>query len=74
MKRSDIAIVLLIAAVSVGIAFFIAQTVLGNLTGETQKVKTIERIETSIEEPNTSIFNQDAINPAVEVQVGAGSE
>jgi hypothetical protein len=39
-------------------------------------VKTIDPIDSLIEEPSTEIFNKDAINPAVQVQInetGLGS-
>lgn len=69
MKKTDIAMIVLIAVVSVMIAFFVTRAIFGGSDTEVVKVKTIDRIESSIIEPDSKIFNSDAINPAVEVQI-----
>lgn len=69
MKKTDIAMIILIATVSVLIAFFVTRSLLGTSATESVKVKTIESIDATVQEPDTSIFNSDAINPAVEVQI-----
>lgn len=74
MKKSDIAMIVLIASVVMLIAFFGTRAIFGNVANENVQVKTIEKIDASITEPDTAIFNKDAINPAVEVQVGSGSQ
>ena len=74
MKKTDIAMVILIAAVSIMVAFFGTNAILGDAATEAQKVKTIEEISTTIEEPDPAIFNKDAINPAVEVQIAPKDE
>lgn len=69
MKKTDIAMIILIATTSVFISFFIAQAIFGNAGQGEAKVKTIDRIDSSIVEPSASIFNSNAINPAVSVQI-----
>lgn len=69
MKKTDIAMIILIATVSVLVAFFVTKSIFGASNEEEVKVKTVERIEASVQDPDTSIFNSDAINPAVEVQI-----
>ena len=69
MKRSDLAMIILIAAVSVGLAYFIANSVLGSITTQSVKVKTIDPITSLIEQPNVTVFNENAINPSVEVTI-----
>lgn len=69
MKKSDLAMLLLIASVSVMTAFFIAKSVIGDVSNETAKVKTIELIKPDIVSPDPEIFNKDAINPAVPVEL-----
>lgn len=61
--------IILIATVCVLGAFFITRSVLGDPGSETVNVKTVEQIEASITEPDPSIFNEDAINPAVQVEL-----
>lgn len=71
MKKSDIAMIILIASVSVLVAYFVASSVFGGLSGETARVKTIEPIDATIVEPSSDIFNKNAINPAVQVQINS---
>jgi hypothetical protein len=74
MKRSDIAMIVLISSISILVSFFAVRALFGETATENAKVKTIEKIDATIVEPDSSIFNKDAINPAVEVQVGSGSQ
>lgn len=74
MKKTDVAMIVLIAVVSVMVAFFVTRAIFGGSESEVITVKSIERIESTIIEPGEQIFNRDAINPAVEVQITPGSE
>jgi hypothetical protein len=74
MKKSDIAMVVLIASITMLIAFFSTQALFGGAANETVKVKTVDAIDSSIVDPDPAIFNEDAINPAVEVKVGSESK
>ena len=74
MKKADIAMIILIASVSVLVSYFVAKSIFGDVYSGTAKVKTIDKIDASIVEPSTEIFNKNAINPAVQVQInGTGS-
>ncbi|MFZ2125931.1 MAG: hypothetical protein WAV04_00260 [Candidatus Microsaccharimonas sp.] len=74
MKKTDIAMIVLIASVSILVSFFATQAIFGGAESESVKVKTVEKINADIVEPDPAIFNENAINPAVEVQVGSGSQ
>ena len=75
MKKTDIAMIVLIASTSVLISYFVAKSVFGDVYNGSAKVKTIQSIDASIIEPSSEIFNKNAINPAVQVQInGSGSE
>lgn len=74
MKKSDIVTVVLIASMSVIIAFFATNAIFENVASEEVTVKTIERIESSVVEPDERIFNEDSINPTVEVRIDSGDE
>lgn len=74
MKKTDIAMIVLIATASVLIAFFVTQAILGDAAEEDVTVKTIDKIESSITPPDPTIFNSNAINPAVEVQITPGNQ
>lgn len=73
MKKTDIAMIILIATISVLAAFFITRSIMGNPSEEEVKVKTIDRISGTITEPSDKIFNDDAINPAVKIEIGGDS-
>ena len=74
MKRTDVAMIILIATVCVLVAFFVTRAVVGTPSSDTVKVKTIEKIDASITPPDPAIFNKDAINPAVKVQINDGAQ
>ena len=73
MKKQDIASVILIAVISMLIAFVCANAVIGDPKDEVVKVPTIEKISGGIAEPNPEIFNARAINPTVPIVIGEGS-
>lgn len=71
MKKTDIAMIILIASVAVIGAFFVGNSLpFLKPSEEGVKVKTIDPITAEIEEPDPEVFNKDAINPTVEVVVG----
>jgi len=72
MKNSDVAAVILIASLSVLVAYFVADAVIGKPTSASVKVKTVAPISAEVQTPDQSIFNRDAINPTVEVLIGNG--
>jgi hypothetical protein len=74
MKKTDLAMIILIASVSVLVSYFVARSVFGDVYSGSAKVKTIEKISPDIVQPSSDIFNAGAINPAVQVEInGTGS-
>lgn len=70
MKQSDIGTLIVVASASVIVAYFTANAVIGSPTAEPQTVRTTTEITQNIVEPDSTIFNKDAINPTVEVVIG----
>ncbi len=71
MKKSDIAMIILIATISMGIAYAIAQQLpFLKLDENGVKVDTIEEISSTVVEPDSAAFSKDAINPTVQVVIG----
>ncbi len=71
MKKSDMAMILLIAAASVMVAFFVANSIpVLKPSDKGEKVKTIEPITAEVAQPSDRIFNKQAINPTVETIIG----
>ena len=61
--------IIFIASISVIVAYFVASSVFGNISRDAAKVKTIDPIDSTIVQPRPDIFNTNAINPAVQVQI-----
>jgi len=74
MKKTDIAMIVLIASISVLISYFVAKSIFGDVYSASAKVKTVDPISYKIEEPSSDIFNTNAINPAVQVQIKGTTE
>lgn len=74
MKKSDIAMLILIASLSVVIAFFIANSLpFLKVDQQSAKVPTVEAVPAGIGEesmPSTKVFNKRAINPTVKAVIG----
>lgn len=69
MKKTDLAMIVFIASISILIAYFVGNSIFGGITTKGEQVKTIDPISTSVQEPDPTVFNTNAINPAVEVQI-----
>lgn len=68
MKKSDIAMIILIASIGVIIAYFIASNLqFLHPPRDGVKVQTITKIEPTLESPSKEVFNSEAVNPTVEV-------
>lgn len=70
MKKTDIVTIATIALLSMGAAYFLADTMLGRPSNTSVKVKTVDKISPEVTEPDETVFNKNAINPTVEVIVG----
>lgn len=74
MKKTDLAMIVLIASVSVLIAFFVTRAIFGGSANAPTEYQTIDRIDPNLGEVNSTLFNENAINPAVEVQITPGKQ
>lgn len=74
MKKTDVAMIVLIASLSVLVAWFVAGSIPGlkNDDTKTVMVKTAEVISPTVAQPDSAVFNKNAINPTVEVTIGGG--
>lgn len=70
MKKNEIALLILIVAISVGVAYAIGQSIFGGATTKSVEVETVNEISADIEQPSKDIFNENAINPTVPVRIG----
>lgn len=69
MKKTDIAMIILIATIGVLVSFFVVRGVLGDTSSEPQSVQKVDAITPEMPEVSENIFNAKAINPSVEVEI-----
>ena len=75
MKKTDIAMIILIASISVVVAFFAASSIpFLQMPQRGTKVETVEKLSNTIYEPDSAVFNKEAINPAVETIIGQSQQ
>ena len=70
MKRTDIAMIIFTASMSMLLAYFVGNAVFGDAKNEPVSVKTADPIPGTVATPDERIFRPDAINPTVEVFIG----
>lgn len=75
MKKSDIAMIILIASISMVAAYFIVKSIpIFQASGQPKEVSTFQEINSDVAEPDKNVFNDQAINPTVEVFIGGNSQ
>ena len=70
MKKSDIAVLALIVSITLVISFLVVKGIFGEAQNEKVKVEKVEPISANLVAPSPSIFNRNAINPTVVIQIG----
>lgn len=70
MKKSDLALLALIVSLTLVISFLLVKALFGEATNVATKVEKAESISANLVEPSSAIFNKDAINPTVVIQIG----
>ncbi len=73
MKKTDIAMLLLIVGVSLGITYFAGNYVMKNKGGGVAQVEVVDDIKPDIVSPSDKVFNKDAINPTVPISVSGSN-
>jgi hypothetical protein len=70
MKKSDIALLALIVSLTLVISFLVVKGIFGEAKNESIKVEKAQPISASLVDPSPAVFNRDAINPTVVIQIG----
>ncbi len=70
MKNTDIAMIILVAAISVALSYFLGNAILGNPNDRVEEFSYIETVSGTVESPDPETFNDKAINPTIEVYIG----
>ena len=69
MKRNDIIIIAMIAVGSAILTYVVSTTLLSEQTQQTTEVPTVQKITSTVVEPDPEIFNTNAINPSVQINI-----
>lgn len=70
MRKNDIAIIVLIVSISLVGSYFLAKAIFGEPQSQTAKAEVVEPISAELQQPSNKIFNKDAINPTVDIEIG----
>jgi hypothetical protein len=70
MKKNDIALIVLIVSISLVVSYFVVKSILGNPKNQQTTAEVVEPITPDLVQPSNKIFNRDAINPTVVIQIG----
>ena len=70
MKKTEIALIILIALISVGLAWWLGNLILKDPDENVATINYMEQIGSTLDEPNSVNFNVYAPNPTVEVYIG----
>ena len=74
MKNSDIALVILVATISVIVSYFVCNAIMGDANEKTAEISYIQRIGVGIENPSEDDFSVYRVNPTVDVWIGSCEE
>lgn len=69
MKKNDFVSIGLITITVSLITYFVANFYFSNSTSQKVKIKTVQAIKSDIPKPDPAIFNKDAVNPSVQVNI-----
>lgn len=70
MKRNEIALILLVVGIVVIGTYALFNAFFGQAALSPVKVQSTVEISSTVTEPDSAVFNKDAINPAVSVTIG----
>jgi len=69
MKQKDVALIIVIAAISAGLSFAVSQFVFSSAQPGQQKAAVVDTITTDFAAPDPKFFNAQSINPAKQIEV-----
>ena len=73
MKRSDVAIIILLVSIALVVGYFVGQALFSGPGHNKATIDVVEKISTEVDQPDKSVFNSQANNPAVPITIGNSS-
>lgn len=69
MKKTDLALIIIIVTISAGLSYWIASMTIGQSSDQPIVVRTVEGIQTDNITVDETVFAKNAINPTVEATI-----
>jgi hypothetical protein len=73
MKQKDIALIIVIAAISAIVSFIVSGKIFVTPANRQQKVEVVDKISTEFVSPSKKYFSSNSIDPTQAVQIGNDS-
>jgi hypothetical protein len=73
MKQKDMAMIIVVAAISVVFSIILSNVVLSGVSAKEQQAETVEPISAAFQQPDTRYFNANSIDPTQIIKIGDGS-
>ncbi|HUB93120.1 MAG TPA: hypothetical protein VMB52_01310 [Verrucomicrobiae bacterium] len=73
MKQKDVALIIVIAAVSAVVSFIVSNKLFVTPANRQQKVEVVDVINPTFQTPSTKYFNSSSIDPAQNSQIGSNN-
>ena len=73
MKQKDIALIIVIAAISAIVSFFVSNKLFVTTSGRNQQAEVVDPINASFQTPDSKYFNSSSIDPAPKTAIGSGN-
>ncbi len=73
MKQKDVALIIIIAAISGSVSFAVSHFLFSTPQNQQQQVAVVDSITTDFTSPDPQFFNPKSINPAKLIEVGSSN-
>lgn len=70
MRQKDIAVLILVAAISAMISFFVSGMLFGSPSDREEQVEEVQAISSSLDQADQRYFNDQAIDPTQPITIG----
>lgn len=71
MKQKDIALIIVIAAISAVVSFFVSSKLFVTPSNRQQQVEVVDPITATFQTPDSKYFNSNSIDPTQQAQTAA---
>jgi len=73
MKQQDVALIIVIAAISATVSFVVSDLIFVTPANRQQKVEVVDVITPSFQKPSTKYFNSNSVDPTLNTALGGNN-